>query len=788
MKSLLQTLFCFGLIFLISNSKMKAQIQVPVGNLISQDSLALIAFYDSLGGDSWINTLNQDSTWKSGPVRSWKGVRLNSSGTRVAAISLPENNLRGSIPGVVDTLDALQRLFVDQNRIEGLPVLTRLNGIQEANVSQNKLTFTDVIPFINRLRAVSPNVVITYGDQDSVDFFRVIPAYADDSLLLATKVDLDPKISQTYQWFKTRVGGQPIGNGPELRLLAADSSITGSYFFTITNDNYPQLTLIGRAQVVNYYDFENPFPEGPLSFVLRFRDKDLADPSYIARVRDTLKNIGGSLGDSCLCGAFEVWLFDSLKIGNEIIIDPNSGAPKGFGVIPPRTGNGEPSNRDKPGFDVNYPMNFGDQAPDGSQWIVNADAIANLPDINNPLRTPTVAVIDLGIDGSHPVFQDKLYEDTSNLPLGKDDCYPDDQGGVNLMNPTQPPYDDITGHGTHVAHIIQSLLPQVPMKIMSIQVGNDPSSATVFKVACGVEYAIRHEVDVVNISMGYLGERVPLLDTVMTTTEAKKILFVTSSGNDKANTDFHPHWPSNLGAEAGNDHILSVASFGRSIGGDFFISDLSNFGENTVNLAAPGENIYSAVNGGGYDYKSGTSMSAAFVSAFAAALKASNPDMQPKVMVEKMMGTNITVQEASFAGKIKGARRLNIELIDCSLSPFAAADSAQLTWSEWRSHIDVYANDCRGSQNQSPNIVSPPQHGSLSWDSDSLVFVYQPNVMALLMGSVDSFTYEICSVNANPQVCDSAEVGIKKQGIGIIGIVILVLLLLLIIVALIRRL
>ena len=78
-----------------------------------QDSLALVALYDSTGGTNWTNNTN----WLTGPVSTWYGITVSNG--RVTEISLNENNLAGTIPSEVGNLTKLFLLNLSSNQLSG---------------------------------------------------------------------------------------------------------------------------------------------------------------------------------------------------------------------------------------------------------------------------------------------------------------------------------------------------------------------------------------------------------------------------------------------------------------------------------------------------------------------------------------------------------------------------------------------------------------------------------------------------------------------------------------------
>ena len=108
--------------------------------VVTQDSLALVALYDSTNGDSW----NTNTNWKTGAVATWHGVIV--SGDRVTQIILPGNGLTGQLPAAIGDLDQLAVLILNNNAIgDTLPSqLGNVNSLSMLSLFANN--FSGKIP------------------------------------------------------------------------------------------------------------------------------------------------------------------------------------------------------------------------------------------------------------------------------------------------------------------------------------------------------------------------------------------------------------------------------------------------------------------------------------------------------------------------------------------------------------------------------------------------------------------------------------------------------------------
>ncbi|MBI4231006.1 MAG: choice-of-anchor D domain-containing protein [Planctomycetes bacterium] len=252
-------------------------------------------------------------------------------------------------------------------------------------------------------------------------------------------------------------------------------------------------------------------------------------------------------------------------------------------------------------------------------------------------RTVRVAVIDTGIDYTHPDLAANIWANPDEIPAnGIDDDhngFVDDLRGWDFVNDDNDPRDDM-GHGTHVAGTIGAVgdngtgvagvdwqVSLVPVKFLDAG-----GSGTTADAVAAVDYAAALGVDVMNASWGSTEDSRALYDAIA---GGGGSLFVAAAGNDALDNDAVPHFPSNYDLP----NVIAVAATDRHD----LKADFSDWGATTVDLGAPGVDILSTIPGGGYGLASGTSMAAPHVSGVAALVRAAAPGIEIAQMRQRLL-------------------------------------------------------------------------------------------------------------------------------------------------------
>ncbi len=259
-----------------------------------------------------------------------------------------------------------------------------------------------------------------------------------------------------------------------------------------------------------------------------------------------------------------------------------------------------------------------------------------------------VAVVDTGIDPTHPDLKDNICRKVNGDEYGFDYV-------TNKKNP-----EDKHGHGTHVAGIIGAtakansgaagVAPNIC--IMAVRYYSDTATGAqnLSNTVKAINYAVDNGAHIINYSGGGAEFSAAEMKAIQRA-EAKGILFVAAAGNEYQNTDEagNSYYP----AAYGLTNIVAVAA--TNIRNQILPS--SNWGKKHVHVAAPGENIFSTLPKGRYGYLTGTSQATAFVSGLAALILSENPKLKPAEVRDIIMKSADKI--SGLESKVASGGRIN---------------------------------------------------------------------------------------------------------------------------------
>ncbi|MBL7543614.1 MAG: S8 family serine peptidase [Bdellovibrionaceae bacterium] len=245
-----------------------------------------------------------------------------------------------------------------------------------------------------------------------------------------------------------------------------------------------------------------------------------------------------------------------------------------------------------------------------------------------------VAIVDTGIDYTHPDLVNNIWTNPNEIVNGQDD---DDNGWIDdihgwnfVANNNDPRTTTRSPHGSHVAGLIGAsgnnhigvvgVAPKV--KMIALKFMDDSGAGVTSNAVKAIDYAIQKKVFLINNSWGSNRYSRSLSDAITRAANAG-ILFMAAAGNGDKGIGYdlknkawypasYPQW--NVFSVAATDSRDQLAPF-------------SNYAKTKVDVAAPGYSIYSTVSDENYQMMSGTSMATPIVSGMAVLLKATNPHL-----------------------------------------------------------------------------------------------------------------------------------------------------------------
>jgi cell wall-associated protease len=216
--------------------------------------------------------------------------------------------------------------------------------------------------------------------------------------------------------------------------------------------------------------------------------------------------------------------------------------------------------------------------------------------------------------------------------------------GDDPNNPNEKNYgnNDVEGpdpkHGTHVAGIIgadrknnigvNGIADNVRiMSVRAVPNGDERDK----DIANAIIYAADNGAQIINMSFGKsFSPNKDVVDKAVKYAESKGVLLIHAAGNDGDNLDEKSNFPSKVyktGGEAKTWLEIGASSFGAD---ENFVGSFSNYGKKSVDLFAPGVQIYSTTPNNNYENLQGTSMACPATVGVAALVMSYFPELNAK--------------------------------------------------------------------------------------------------------------------------------------------------------------
>jgi len=292
-------------------------------------------------------------------------------------------------------------------------------------------------------------------------------------------------------------------------------------------------------------------------------------------------------------------------------------------------------------------------------------------DITTGSSNIVIAVIDTGIDTSHPDLVANLFVNRGEIPGNNIDDdgngFIDDVFGWNSFGNNNN-VTDTDGHGTHVAGIAAAVgnngvgVAGVSWNATILPIKALDPNGTLASIVGAHNYMFTMQDRGLNIRVSnhsYGGPAFSAIQLALVQEAFRRnIVYVAAAGNNAQNNDILPNYPSNYDVP----NVIAVAA---SDWNDQLTS-FTHFGVQTVDLAAPGDFILSTFPRGlgtvgpqlEYDYLSGTSMATPMVAGAAALLISLEPSLT--AVQTKTLLLNSVDRLPQMAGKLVTGGRLNV--------------------------------------------------------------------------------------------------------------------------------
>jgi len=341
-------------------------------------------------------------------------------------------------------------------------------------------------------------------------------------------------------------------------------------------------------------------------------------------------------------------------------------------VIPPNPTSQSTTNNPPPGLWDTTPVNYyGNTVTDGyvNQPAAQIIQLSQAHSTFNLSGSGIVADIDTGVDPNHPAFQGVLlqgWDFTRNQAGGSEmndismsapppcnSCpaaYVNQHTAAMLDQHTAAMLDGSQyaafGHGTMVMGIIHLVAPTA--KLMPLKAFSANGNGSLSNIIAAIYYAVQNHANVINMSFDMLQNSTELTDAI-NYANSNHVILVASSGNDGVEEMVYP---------AGLQNVMGVASTNNQDQRSSF----SNYGNQIVWVAAPGEGVITTYPFGLYAAGWGTSFSSPFVAGTANLVW----NMQSQ---DSQSQASWAIAHAQFVGLNMGNGRLNVNWTLSALNP-----------------------------------------------------------------------------------------------------------------------
>lgn len=318
--------------------------------------------------------------------------------------------------------------------------------------------------------------------------------------------------------------------------------------------------------------------------------------------------------------------------------------------------------------------------PKVQQWAYKDIGVYHAWDLTTGSSDVVVAVVDNGFDANHPDLKNNVWKNKNEIANnGKDDDkngYIDDVSGWNFVpqdlnkngridtseklgnNNPVPNVDNLSAkdkefgyfhHGTLVAGLIGASGNNKKagsglnwkVKLMNLKVLENGGVGDFAPLARAIRYAVDNGADIINVSA--VGSSSKDLIAAVDYAYEKGVVIVAAAGNNAFSLNEHPLYPACVDKDTKVEKVLGVSAIDES----HRLANFSNFGDDCIDITAPGVNIGSSMRyapevnlqemyQSGW---SGTSFSAPIVSGAAALIKSIQPDWKAQEIYDALKKT-----------------------------------------------------------------------------------------------------------------------------------------------------